>query len=114
MLSVEADRAGEDPLREGPIAPLTALGGRKPPGLAARLEPNCNPAEVAEPRLELAVGGTSLDPVGRPAAVPDKELPIAEAADGLRDTDVVAAGVAPVTPEGGADSSSRDGACKAR
>jgi sec-independent protein translocase protein TatB len=49
-----------------------------------------------------------------PAAVPDKELPIAEAADGLRDTDVVAAGVAPVTPEEGADSSSPDGAGKAR
>jgi sec-independent protein translocase protein TatB len=50
-----------------------------------------------------------------PAAVPDKELPIAaEAAAGLRDTDVVAAGVAPVTPEGGADSTSPDGAGKPR
>jgi sec-independent protein translocase protein TatB len=50
-----------------------------------------------------------------PAAVPDKELPIAaEAAAGLRDTDVVAAGVAPVTPEGGADSTSPGGAGKPR
>ena len=42
-----------------------------------------------------------------PAAVP-------EAAAGIRDTDVVAAGVAPVTPEGGADNSSPDGAGKPR
>jgi sec-independent protein translocase protein TatB len=47
-------------------------------------------------------------------AVPDKELPIAEAAAGLRDTDVVAAGVAPATPEGAVDSSSPDGAGKPR
>jgi sec-independent protein translocase protein TatB len=49
-----------------------------------------------------------------PAAVPDKELPIAEAAAGLRDTDVVGAGVAPVTPERPADSSPPDGAGKPR
>jgi hypothetical protein len=44
----------------------------------------------------------------------DKELPIAEAAAGLRDNDIVAAGVAPVTPEGAEDTSSPDAAGKSR
>ena len=49
-----------------------------------------------------------------PAAAPDKELPVAEAAAGLRDNDIVAAAVAPVTPEGVAETSSPDSAGKSR
>jgi len=48
------------------------------------------------------------------AASPAKELPIPEAAAELRDKEIVGAGAGPVAPEAAAESSSPDGAGRAR
>ena len=54
------------------------------------------------------------EPESPAAASPAKELPIPEAAAELRDKEIVGAGVGPVAPEAAAESSSPDGAGRAR
>ena len=54
------------------------------------------------------------EPESPAAASPAKELPIPKAAAELRDKEIVGAGVGPVAPEAAAESSSPDGAGRAR
>jgi len=54
------------------------------------------------------------EPESPAVASPAKELPIPEAAAELRDKEIVGAGVGPVAPEAAAESSSPDGAGRAR
>jgi sec-independent protein translocase protein TatB len=54
------------------------------------------------------------EPESPAVASPTKELPIPEAAAELRDKEIVGAGVGPVAPEAAAESSSPDGAGRAR
>jgi sec-independent protein translocase protein TatB len=54
------------------------------------------------------------EPESPATASPAKELPIPEAAAELRDKEIVGAGVGPVAPEAAAESSSPDGAGRAR
>jgi sec-independent protein translocase protein TatB len=54
------------------------------------------------------------EPEGPAVASPAKELPVPEAAAELRDKEIVGAGVGPVAPEAAAESSSPDGAGRAR
>ena len=54
------------------------------------------------------------EPESPAAASPAKELPIPEVAAELRDKEIVGAGAGPVAPEAAAESSSPDGAGRAR
>jgi sec-independent protein translocase protein TatB len=54
------------------------------------------------------------EPASPAVASPAKELPIPEAAAELRDKEIVGDGVGPVAPEAAAESSSPDGAGRAR